>query len=564
MKSLLVAAALLVGASAWATTETYEFSAHTGNFTYPSGHITFTGTSTWGYMVTDEWLNGRFAFEDGTTSGTHRNYWTVRQFKTNDVYVTGLNNTYSTDHMFAIYNLGKGDVITITMPDASNDKITASTTNIKKEDTGVAVAADEQIVSGQRYVVTTDEATTSVVFKGAQYCCITKIEIESISATIAELKANETSSDFATYIDGLTFNSVNDVYAAHTAWQASHAVVTDGLRDITKVIRNAAIADATAWGGASTRSGEQYTGAPDDTYLDIYNGTINSNQTIYGVPAGVYVIKAATRASSGTPGTLYVNDGTSDIGKVGQITNVGNTGGDLGNGWSYQEMVVTLTSTKNLLIGFWADASSSKWAGCDDWHMYKVESVSKPITAAGWATYCSPYALDLEHATGLTDAYIVTGGTNGVLAKTSVKDGTVPANTGLLLKGAEGTATIPVVASSETSVAGNILVGKTAAEEIAAESGWVLMGTPSLGFYQNSIAFTVGANTAYIPVASLPVPTGDAPAFYSLFDDMTTGISAMPMNNEGMNKAVFNLAGQRVSQPTKGLYIVGGRKVMVK
>ena len=41
----------------------------------------------------------------------------------------------------------------------------------------------------------------------------------------------------------------------------------------------------------------------------------------------------------------------------------------------------------------------------------KVSStiVSKTVTAAGWATYCSPYALDLANATGLTDAYIVTG-----------------------------------------------------------------------------------------------------------------------------------------------------------
>jgi hypothetical protein len=338
-------------------------------------------------------------------------------------------------------------------------------------------------------------------------------------------------------------------------------VVTDGLRDITKVIRNAAIADATAWGGASTRSGEQYTGAPDDTYLDIYNGTINSNQTIYGVPAGVYVIKAATRASSGTSGTLYVNDGTSDIGKVGQITNVGNTGGDLGNGWSFQEMVVTLTSTKNLLIGFWADASSSKWAGCDDWHMYKVESVSKTITAAGWATYCSPYALDLSKATGLTDAYIVTGGDAGVLTLTSVKGGSVPANTGLLLKGDKGTVTIPVVASSETNVTANKLVGVTAEYNLAADGGYVLMdATNGLGFYKNTNAFTVGANTAYLPDGFDGAATR---SFFNLFDD-ATGINAVQNEEFKVNGEVYNLKGQRVNQPTKGLYIVGGKKMIVK
>ena len=44
----------------------------------------------------------------------------------------------------------------------------------------------------------------------------------------------------------------------------------------------------------------------------------------------------------------------------------------------------------------------------------------------------------------------------------------------------------------------------------------------------------------------------------------TTGISATLMNNETMNNEYFDLQGRRVSQPTKGLYIVNGRKVLIK
>jgi len=47
-------------------------------------------------------------------------------------------------------------------------------------------------------------------------------------------------------------------------------------------------------------------------------------------------------------------------------------------------------------------------------------------------------------------------------------------------------------------------------------------------------------------------------------DSETTGISATLTNNGIKNNEIFNLAGQRISQPTKGLYIVGGRKVVVK
>ena len=143
-------------------------------------------------------------------------------------------------------------------------------------------------------------------------------------------------------------------------------------------------------------------------------------------------------------------------------------------------------------------------------------SVSKSVTAAGWATYCSPYALDLANATGLTEAYIVTGASGNILNTTSVKGRTIPANTGILIKAPEGTVTFPVVASAE-SVSGNQLVGVTVDTQIAPHTGYVLMAEPSLGFYRNAITFTVGANTAYLPADF--AGGGARSAFY--FGDVT-------------------------------------------
>ena len=188
---------------------------------------------------------------------------------------------------------------------------------------------------------------------------------------------------------------------------------------------------------------------------------------------------------------------------------------------------------------------------------------TKEVTSAGWATYCSPYALDLQHATGLTDAYIVTGGEGDVLTKTSVKGGTVPANTGLLLKAAEGTVTMPIVGASTTDVSANKLIGKTAAYNLAANNGYVLMatGTYGLGFYQNANAFTVGANTAYLPADF----AGGTPAreFFSLDDD-ATAISEAKSQQPMANGLFFDLQGRKVAQPQKGLYIVNGKKVVMK
>ena len=134
---------------------------------------------------------------------------------------------------------------------------------------------------------------------------------------------------------------------------------------------------------------------------------------------------------------------------------------------------------------------------------------------------------------------------------TSVKDGTVPANTGLLLKGDEGTATIPVVASSPTNVDDNKLVGVTAATEIAANAGYVLMASPKLGFYKNANAFTVGANTAYLPIDFDENNTGARSAFFG-FDENVTAINAV--------EATETEAGALKD----GKYIIDNKVVIVK
>ena len=49
-----------------------------------------------------------------------------------------------------------------------------------------------------------------------------------------------------------------------------------------------------------------------------------------------------------------------------------------------------------------------------------------------------------------------------------------------------------------------------------------------------------------------------------LVKDGATGIDATLVNSEKVNSQYFNLAGQRVAHPAKGLYIVNGKKVLVK
>ncbi|MBO5181456.1 MAG: hypothetical protein J6B92_06175 [Paraprevotella sp.] len=137
--------------------------------------------------------------------------------------------------------------------------------------------------------------------------------------------------------------------------------------DLTFKINNAAVASTDGWTDATTSSGEQYDGAPDNTYLDRgWNGRLNATQVIANLPAGKYTLKAATRSYNPNNSNIYVeHDGTTDRTTV---HNDNNTGGELGNGWSWTEVPFTLASG-DVKIGFYADCGNNQWAGADDFHL---------------------------------------------------------------------------------------------------------------------------------------------------------------------------------------------------
>lgn len=176
------------------------------------------------------------------------------------------------------------------------------------------------------------------------------------------------------------------------------------------------------------------------------------------------------------------------------------------------------------------------------------------ISSAGYATYCSSAALDFTGITALT-AYTATKDVDGVTFNKVT--GKVPANTGLLVSGE--TTNVPVCASADPVE--NLLVGVTTETVKDANTIFVLMnGSKGIGFYKNSNAFTLRANSAYLPAEA--VGTAGARTFIG-FDDETTGIAEMNTQKEDV-KRMFDLQGRKVTKAAKGLYIVDGRKVVVK
>ena len=194
--------------------------------------------------------------------------------------------------------------------------------------------------------------------------------------------------------------------------------------------------------------------------------------------------------------------------------------------------------------------------------LLKKNFITATIGSTGWATFSNTAATDFTNLDGVVDAYEVTGNSGSAITKSAVT--TAAGNTGLLLNGDAGTYAIPVVASGTDLSATNKLVAVASSTAVgAAETGYtnfVLVGgtgTASFKSVTGTNTATVGAGKAYLKLA------GTSFAHQLFFDDDVTAISAVKNNAVEYGK-YFNLAGQQVANPTKGLYIVNGKKVIIK
>ncbi len=183
------------------------------------------------------------------------------------------------------------------------------------------------------------------------------------------------------------------------------------------------------------------------------------------------------------------------------------------------------------------------------------------ITAYQWATYVPTTAVDFSGQPNV-EAYIVTGHEGTAITKEKVTS--VPANTPVLLykKTADsGSMYFDSRASSSTDVSANKLKAGTGAA-VSAESGktkYVLSVADGKAIFKkiNATAATVAEGKAYLQFDEVI----EAPLFD--LDGEATSIKAVEAKAVE-NGEYYNLAGQRVAQPTKGLYIVNGKKVIIK
>ncbi len=156
----------------------------------------------------------------------------------------------------------------------------------------------------------------------------------------------------------------------------------------------------------------------------------------------------------------------------------------------------------------------------------------------------------------------------GVLTMTKIEDGIIPAKTGVVVRGTAGEKYdfFYTAEDGATETAGNMLRGYAGAEEFKTVSltedyiSYVLaVMNNKAGFYRKDADFKVYNHKAYLNVPAttsaqvLSIRFGEGGGATSIENTLTV---------DGSKSEVFDLQGRRVLHPTKGLYIVNGKKVL--
>ena len=234
-----------------------------------------------------------------------------------------------------------------------------------------------------------------------------------------------------------------------------------------------------------------------------------------------------------------------------------------------------LSNTKNVIV-----SGTCANLALTDGYPFKAPSTftvtaaptySRAFTASKTTTVCLPFALTEEEAASLGKFYEYSSFDGSTLHFSQVAAPeantpyfVIPEATSLTLS--ESDKDIFATPAALKVTANNVdFIGTMEATTIPASGD-----TYSYYAYNNgdfvkitTAAATLPAFRAYFKVLNSAI-SSSAPALNICFDEFeTTGIKDVKNAAKSMN-GYYNLSGQQVTQPTKGLYIVNGKKVVIK
>ena len=374
----------------------------------------------------------------------------------------------------------------------------------------------------------------------------------AVGATPASSETAETEFTFTATTATLTANFVvdNRVFVSLEGADIDDMTGETGYGNVKTVTKN-----------GLTWSTTGYKQNANDQYIQLKAGSPYPYVKIPELPGAIQTISFSVTNTSASAKGGAMTDGTL---RFRTINSTSATNIVSGGGSSTNEIVLDFTGLPQKYSTGYVFLSGS---GARIWDInvayIPAEDINVNITSAKYATF-SDYVARNFSGTGITVYKAAADGSKVDL--TEITDGIVPAYTGVVLFSDEvkNNVAIPVATSASAGdFSGNELVGINVRTVVNAtestKTNYILSNEASgVGFYKAVDGKYLGAHKAYLSTA-----TATAPSFLG-FDGETTGINAVNGSEFKVNGEYFNLNGQRVAEPTKGLYIVNGKKVVIK
>ena len=317
--------------------------------------------------------------------------------------------------------------------------------------------------------------------------------------------------------------------------------------------------------GVLKGSYEPYNGLPEVKKCDISNLTKTSNETVVAkeiegtttaVAANLCDLVKIKNTEITTSNNRYYVGVNSDI-QLFDSFGVGYTV-TTGKAVDVSGLATVYNTTYELYPRFETDI------------VYLDESEEVSVPEKGYITFCSENALDFTSTNAI--AVYTAKVEEGKVVMTQIYK--VPAEQGVILMNAQGLGSavaatnVPILVGDADDVQDNQLVGvlENTPLDYNPSTGvynYVLQqkeGDNEPQFYK-ATSGTLRANRAYLST-DFDVTTTSAPALSIDWGEGTTGIQNI--ERTVIDNQYYTLDGRRVVEPTKGLYILNGKKVVVK
>lgn len=368
------------------------------------------------------------------------------------------------------------------------------------------------------------------VYTSARTAANDLLQKYSGAVTLDEVNTAKTNLENAAVADKFTINTPADgSYIRIRATNTAHTgmpYLTSDLSDVEKMTTRAALVSGA---NSAANSIFYYKDQKLIAYGTGYKATGNGVYLGYdGIADGTVVtFKAATEAN-GEYNVVYKTSGGENRKLYAQV-----------NGSKYYTDAWGVDGNHNR-CRFWLEA---------------VTSLPVSVSAAGYATLYAPVALTIPQN---VQAYTASFADNKVTL--TPIEGTIPANTGVVIEAAEGTYNFAITTTEATATSD--LRGDVATANVDAASAAYILGktdAQGVGFFKlNSTDRAIKGGRAYYVA-----PNGGAAAY--LFNGNVTGLEAIKTALNDANAPIYDLSGRKVAKAVKGgLYIKNGQKFIVK